>query len=93
MKTSAGLPVLRSPASHVPCRVDIIGCPKGTPERPLSLSAQNAKVYKHYKACRAVSSFPDDPLVQEHAAIIRQIEEVIEASRATSIASLIGRLK
>ncbi len=51
------------------------GCPKGTPDKQRSLTAQNAEAYEHYKRCRAVGRFPEDPIVEANAATIREIED------------------
>lgn len=56
-----------------PCR-DHRGCPKGTPEEPKTLNKINEICYRHYLECRAVGSFPDDPLVRQNAAIIMEVE-------------------
>lgn len=57
------------------------GCPKGTPERPLSLSDRNRLAFLHYLECRAVGQWPDDPLVRKNARIIRNTLERIEKER------------
>ena len=61
----------------VPCSTKV-GCPKGTPENPKSLSEKNAEAYLHYLECKAVSNFPDDPIVRRNAGIIYRIEQSIE---------------
>lgn len=73
-----GLPVLRPPGTVPPCH----RCPKVPPdaeektwEHATELSAQNRRAYLHYRECRAVGCFPDDPLVRRHAALIRQMED------------------
>ena len=35
----------------------------------------SANVYQHYRECRAVGQFPDDPLVRRNAAEIQDVEE------------------
>jgi len=76
-----GKPIPRR-AAPPPCRFqDAKGkslCPKGTPEDGGDLNQRNRKVYEHYLECRAVGSFPDDPIVRRNAAIIRQVEESAE---------------
>jgi hypothetical protein len=52
-----------------------LGCPKGTPEVPLSLTPENQQAYRFDRECRAVNEFPNDPLVRRHAALIRAVEE------------------
>lgn len=63
----------RDPAEKPPCRT-VAGCPKGTPENPRSLTPRNWLCYKHYQRCHAISRFPDDTLVAEHAVIIQEAE-------------------
>ena len=58
----------------VPCETQI-GCPKGHYDNPIDLSWKNQNAYTHYLECRAVCSFPDDPVVRRNARIIRQAEE------------------
>lgn len=57
------------------------GCPKGTPEKPLTLLPENQRAYEHYQECRAVGQFPDDPTVRRNAAIIRRVEDEYERWR------------
>lgn len=69
------------------------GCPKGTPENKRSLNGANQRCYEHYKGCRATGHFPDDPVVRENAAIIRDVEDrfdrVKDAERSESISAAI----
>ena len=58
-----------------PCRDPSRGCPKGSPENPKTLLPCNEIAYEHYRECRAVGQFPDDPIVRRNAAIIRGIED------------------
>ena len=67
--------VPRPDGAPPPCRIAGLGCPKGTPENPLSLSDLNREAYRHYRECRATGSFPDDPIVRRNAAIIRREED------------------
>jgi hypothetical protein len=60
-----------------PCRMAGIGCPKGTPENPRSLTHENQAAYRFDRECRAVGNFPDDPLVRRHAALIRAAEQSV----------------
>ena len=34
----------------------------------------NVRTYIHYQECKAVGSFPDDPIVRKNASIIRMLE-------------------
>ena len=61
-----------------PCQDPKRGCPKGTPENPRNLLLCNELAYEHYRECRAVGEFPDDPIVRRNAAIIRAVEDEIE---------------
>ena len=62
------LPVLRRNAP-LPCRT-AAGCPKGTPERQLSLSEKNRRAYRHYQMCKATGTWPKDGMVRRNAGII-----------------------
>ena len=64
-----------------PCRDPRRGCPKGSPENPKTLMTCNELAYEHYRDCRAVGSFPDDPVVRRNAAIIREIEDDAERNK------------
>ena len=66
----------RDPA---PCRLPK-GCPKGTPENPLSLSAKNRRAYEHYQECKATGNFPEDSIVARNAGIIARIEQAKAAA-------------
>lgn len=68
----------RFDGARPPCRDPKRGCPKGTPEKPKTLDDRNRDCYSHYLECRAVGSFPDDPLVRQNAAIILQVERAVE---------------
>jgi hypothetical protein len=76
----SGRPVPRPTSAPPPCRIAGIGCPKGTPENPRTLTVQNLEAFQYDRECRAVGQFPDDPLVRRHAAQIRAAEESIAAS-------------
>lgn len=67
-------------------------CPKGTAERQRSLSPENWQCYEHYLECKAVSSFPDDPVVRRNAVEIRRIEEANEQCRQGEFYSLLTML-
>lgn len=42
------------------------------------MTEQNWQAYEHYRECRAVGQFPDDPIVRRNAATIRQIEDAYD---------------
>jgi len=92
----SGRLVARPQGAFPPCRIAGVGCPKGTPENPLALSAANLAAWRHYRECRATGRFPDDPLVRRNAAIICEVEEAIERRqwaefRHAVLAALLGR--
>lgn len=70
-----------------------IGCPKGTPENQKGLSDQNLQALRHYQECKAVGSFPDDPIVRRNARIISQMERQHERQERSDFESeLLDRL-
>ena len=64
------------------CRTEK-GCPKGTPEKQRSLNPENQLCYEHYRECKAVGQFPDDPVVRRNAGLIRDVEDRFERTRQT----------
>ena len=60
-----------------PCRT-FIGCPKGTPENPVSLRWYNVAAYSHYTQCRATGIFPEDSIVRRNSGIISEVERQVE---------------
>ena len=68
-RNQAGDPMKRPDPELTPCRTPK-GCPKGTPETSKALTPRNYQAYQHYLRCRAVGRFPEDSLVECHAAII-----------------------
>jgi hypothetical protein len=77
-----GKPVPRVKGTVPPC----YRCPKFDPDTPperrnpragrkAELSERGRRVLAHYQECRAVGRFPDDPLVQYHAGLVRQVED------------------
>ncbi len=87
----SGNPVLRPTGMLPPCSTGPSACAKVTPESGVELNERNRNAYLHYLECRAVSDFPDDPLVRFHAAIIRSIEDESDrAERRTSNVMLQG---
>lgn len=79
----------RPAGNQPPCRIDGVGCPKGTPENQTGLSDRNRQAYRHYLECRAVGSFPDDPIVRRNAALIRAEEERANAARWSDLRRLL----
>lgn len=86
-----GIDVERPKGTKPPCRMHI-GCPKGTPEDQKSLSPKNRAAWRHYQECRAVGSFPDDPIVRRNAAIIRAVEDTIEGIKQDLTMARLGAL-
>ena len=82
--------VERLPIFPAPCRTDK-GCPKGTPENQRSLTYENEQCYDHYRECRAVNQFPDDPVVRRNAAAIRDVEDIVERRRQEDLQSTLIR--
>lgn len=84
-----GKPKPRVPGVKLPCQVsegmayDVRqrACAKISPESRLSLNERNQQAYEHYRQCRAVGQFPDDPIVRRNAAIIRALEDEYDADR------------
>ena len=68
-------PLERPKGTFPPCHYGPKECPKGSPEAGVELTQQNLQAYQHYRECRAVGRFPDDPVVRENAAVIRGIED------------------
>lgn len=87
---ATGEPLPRYDACPPPCR-DERGCPKGTPENPLSLSDKNHRALRHFQRCRAVGKFPNDSQVEENARIIDSVERSIRESRECLTHELLKR--
>lgn len=79
-------------AAPPPCRLSHVGCPKGTPENPRTLSDRNRQAYEHYQECRAVSQFPDDSIVRRNARLIRLIEDAVALGRQRSFERLVSTI-
>lgn len=80
-----GLPILRGgekqPRDGVTLCQTPAGCPKGTPENPKSLSPKNRLAWNHFRGCAATGTFPDDPIVQRNARLIRKAMAQAEKKR------------
>lgn len=80
-----GLPILRGgrlqPRDGVTLCQTPAGCPKGTPENPKSLSPKNRLAWNHFRGCAATNTFPDDPIVQRNARLIRKTMAQAEKKR------------
>jgi hypothetical protein len=79
-----GKPIIRQPGQKTPCQ----WCPKipagekPEPSSAVEISPKNASAYRHYKECRAIGVFPDDPIVRRNATIIYEIEKEADKNRA-----------
>lgn len=88
------LPMVRPPGQPTPCWQ----CPKiptGRPPVPESASEFTPKLWKvwtHYVRCKAVGRFPDDPIVFEHAGLLRDVEDQVERGRWASLEGFIRLL-
>jgi hypothetical protein len=65
-------------------------CPKRGPDEFSTLLPINEECVQHYMECTATGSFPDDPLVKRHAAILRNIEREVEKLRHRQDLTLIA---
>ena len=83
--TSQGEYVERLPTVPAPCRRG--GCPKGTAENPKILNSKNMLAYQHWKECKAVGKFPDDPIVKQNAAIIQEIQDLADDNKQIMLIS------
>jgi hypothetical protein len=88
-----GRPIPRPAGAAPPCRWPHVGCPKGTPECPNTLSAENEAAYRFHEECRAVGKFPDDPIVGRHAALIARVERLVARQRSAASGSLSANIR
>lgn len=62
---------------HTPCDV----CPKIPEGKPkerryaVELSVKNRRAWQHWRECRAIGQFPDDPVVRRNAEILQAIQD------------------
>jgi hypothetical protein len=93
-----GLPVLRPAGAPTPCS----WCAKQPPDLPphertpdtaVELSERNWRAYQHYLECKAVGSFPDDPIVRRNAALFAQAHRVADQVAQLNAAALGGLLR
>lgn len=92
--TRGGKPVPRTPGSRPPCN----SCPKippgadPRPENAAELVGRAADAYRHYLECRAVSQFPDDPIVRHTAVMVRAAEDAAQRADSRRLAlTVLGR--
>ena len=81
MDDLTGLPVRHGgelvprPAQALPpCRATAGGCPKGTPEAPLTLTASDRQVWLYDLECRTTGRYPCDAVVARNAVWIQAAE-------------------
>ncbi|MCH9725557.1 MAG: hypothetical protein K0U86_11750 [Planctomycetes bacterium] len=84
--TSRGECCKRLPTVPAPCRTSK-GCPKGTPENQNVLSEKNMRAYQHWKECKAIGQFPDDPTVRRNAVIIQELTDIAAEQRQFQVMS------
>ena len=91
-----GIPVLRPANATMPCAA----CPKQpydvapalrTPETAVEMTDANREAYAHYRECRAVGVFPDDPIVRMNAASIRAVEDAADRVPLERLLALVGK--
>lgn len=82
-----GKPIARPKGSKTPCYM----CPKiapgddPVPENACELTDDDWRVVQHYRECKAVGRFPDDPRVRMHASILSAADQF--ADRLTAVRS------
>ena len=80
---------------HLPLCKTTGGCPKGTPENQNVLTDKNRQAFRHFRECKAVGQFPDDPIVRMNADLIQSVlDRVAEKQRIdelTLLTSVIAR--
>lgn len=94
-----GEPVLRVKGVKLPCEMSVgqpfdvrqRACAKVAPDAGLELSEKNLQAYQHYRECKAVGEFPDDPIVRQNAATISEIIENHKELRQLKFLGLMRR--
>lgn len=93
-----GLPVLRPRGTATPC----VLCPKQpeavapherTPDTAVELSPHNWRAFAHYRECKAVGHFPDDPIVRRNAALIADAERLADRLAQLQAAAVAGSFR
>ena len=79
-------------AFHAPCRNPAKGCPKGSPEHPKSLIAENELCLAHFLECEAIGRFPEDGVVARNAAEIRAVRDLVRKTQETEYRGTVIRL-
>lgn len=65
-----------------------MACAKGRVGETFELSPKNWQAFNHYRRCKAIGHFPDDPIVARNAAAISAIERVADRRNDSAAASL-----
>lgn len=86
-----GQPLRRDGSTPPACQTKE-GCPKGTAEQQRTLSPKNLEAWHHYRECRAVGAFPDDPWVRKNARIILDVEEGVRQEREEAFRATLSTL-
>lgn len=87
---SQGHPIPRAKKSPAPCRSHM-GCPKGTPEEPKSLSERNQRFLREYQIAKLTGRWPDDRWFLELAARVKNVEDTLDrADQERMMANLIA---
>lgn len=92
---ASGLPMARPRGAKTPCcwclkvpsELRMAGATRVNAIEP---SERSWAALWHYRKCRAVFRFPDDPLVAQNAACIATMELMVENARLESTAGLLG---
>lgn len=80
---------------YTPCEK----CPKIPAGKPkerryaVELSNRNYQAWKHWRECRAVGSFPNDPIVRRNAEILQGIQDEIDRQPMMAVAQRLLTLK
>jgi hypothetical protein len=79
-----GLPVLRPRGQLTPCP----SCPKIHRDAPArtrvhadEMTPRNRQAFWHYRQCKAVGIFPDDPVVRRNAAVVAEVIDLVNQKR------------
>lgn len=85
----AGNPIPRARLAPAPCRSHV-GCPKGTPEQPKSLTPQNLAFLREYRIAKLTGAWPDDRWFVEAASRVSEVEATLDrADQERMMANLI----
>ena len=87
-------PMERPAGTPTPCG----SCPKipkgrfPKPENAQELSEKNWRAFGHYRECKAVGRFPDDPIVRVNAGIIRMVEDQVQDTKLARLPEVMARM-